>query len=161
MPINLYRATVRIIKTRNKIGNCGLARAARTDESSELAGLNVKRDLAECGTVYGLHDLVCHGYRYCHHRLFLFAITIAVLFVVVIGSDQAVNGLIPFVDERDIIECDLAAHLIVAEVKRIGRILDFNRQVQVFKDAVKQSQGTLNVYLHVQQLSYGEEQSAL
>src|SRR6266516_2183237 len=40
-------------------------------------------------------------------------------------------------------------------------ILDFNRQIQVLKDAIKQSQCSLNIHLDIQQLPDGEEKPAL
>ena len=52
-------------------------------------------------------------------------------------------------------------HIIRFQLQGFGLILDFNGQIQVLKDAVKQGQCSLNVHLNVQQLPNGEEEPAL
>src|SRR5258708_27130361 len=46
-------------------------------------------------------------------------------------------------------------------MQRVGPILDFNGQIQVLKDTVKQSQCPLNIYLDIKQLPDWEEEPAL
>src|SRR5581483_4366001 len=52
-------------------------------------------------------------------------------------------------------------HIVGIELACIGLILDFNRQIKVLEDAVKQCQRALNLNLHVEQLADREEDSAL
>src|SRR5205085_1378570 len=56
---------------------------------------------------------------------------------------------------------DLPTYFIHFEMQWSEFILDFNWQIQVLKDAVKQSQRSLNIHLDTQQLPDGEEKPAL
>src|SRR5437016_4376146 len=69
--------------------------------------------------------------------------------------------IITFIGKRHISKVDLTTCIIGFKLQGFGLIVNFNRQIQVFKDAVKQSQCTLNIHLNVEQLSDGEEKPAL
>src|SRR5205807_304095 len=68
---------------------------------------------------------------------------------------------IAFVGEGHIIKCDVALNIVGFKLQSIWLVLNLNWQVQIFKDAVKEGQGTLNLDLDIEQLSNGEEQAAL
>src|SRR5579872_3909885 len=68
---------------------------------------------------------------------------------------------VALVGKGHILEGHFAAHAIGRERKGIRLILDFNWQVKVLEDAVKQRQRALNLHLYIEQLSNREEQTAL